>query len=174
VITNPRRTNPPIPYEAPQLGGMRVLRGFRPVTQLHEHTCGPACLRAILAWNSVQVREADLAVQAKTNPRHGTTPEDMALTLTDHGRRVTLVKNTDLAWCLRQLRRDRAVLLLWNDWKGHWVTLIGYDPKTKRLLLADPANRKTGLRVHTYATLAKHWKAKVAGTLYRRLAIAVA
>lgn len=168
------RPNPPIPYEAPNLAGMRVLTGFRPARQLHHHTCGPACLRAVLAWNSIEVTEAALAKQANTTKKHGTKPEDMVLTLQDYGRRARLCLNADVNWCLRQLRRDCPVLILWNDWHGHWVVLIGYDPKTKRLLFADPANPKNGLRVHSLDTLRRNWTVKVAGTKYKRLAISVA
>lgn len=168
------RPNPPIPYETPNLAGMRVLTGFRPARQLHHHTCGPACLRAVLAWNSIEVTEAALAKQANTTKKHGTKPEDMVLTLQDYGRRARLCLNADVNWCLRQLRRDCPVIILWNDWHGHWVVLIGYDPKTKRLLFADPANPKNGLRVHSLDTLRRNWTVKVAGTKYKRLAISVA
>jgi predicted double-glycine peptidase len=166
------RINPPLPHEPTDLSRMRYLAGFRPARQLHNHTCGPACLRAVLAWKGAFVHEDHLAKVARTTKAHGTTPADMARTLASCGRRPEIKRGATVAWCLRQLRQDRPVLLLWNDWKGHWVVLVGYDGRG-RLLFADPANRKTGLRVHTIQSLNKHWRARVAGKVYRRLAIAV-
>lgn len=170
---DPMITNPPLLHEPTHLAGMRILRGFRPATQQHEHTCGPACLRAVLAHYAQNADEADLARAAGTTKANGTTPAGMLRVLRASRPVVVMKRGATVAWCLRQLRQSRPVLLLWNDWEGHWVVLIGYDPKTRRLLLADPANRRTGLRVHTPATLNRHWKARVGSRVYRRLAIAV-
>lgn len=172
VITNPRR-NPPIPYEPPNLAGMRVLKGFRPAAQRHEHTCGPACLRAVLHYFGRQADEHLLAEACGTTKASGTTPEGMLGALVQLHYRATIKRRASVAWCIDQLKRDRPVMLLWNDWKGHWVVLIGYNPENGNLLLADPANRRTGLRVHTPATLRRHWTARVGGRLYNRVAIAV-
>jgi hypothetical protein len=175
-LVNPPRgfsTNPPIPYEPTDLKGMRALKGFRPAAQQHDYTCGPACLRAVLSYYGAHLTEAHLAKVARTTKRHGTTPENMCRTLTACARKTSVKRGATLAWCIKQLRASRPVLLLWNDWKGHWVVLIGYDVTTGRLLFADPANRKTGLRVHTAETLKKYWSAKVAGRAYKRLGIAV-
>ena len=172
---NPRgfSTNPPIPYEPTDLKGMRALKGFRPAAQQHDYTCGPACLRAVLSYYGSHLTEAHLAKVARTTKRHGTTPENMCRTLTACARKTSVRRGATLAWCIKHLRAGHPVLLLWNDWKGHWVVLIGYDVTTGRLLFADPANRKTGLRVHTAETLEKYWSAKVAGRAYKRLGIAV-
>jgi ABC-type bacteriocin/lantibiotic exporter with double-glycine peptidase domain len=177
VITNPPRgfsSNPPIPYEAADLNGMRALKGFRPAAQAHDYTCGPACLRAVLAYYGARVAEDHLAKVARTTKQHGTTPTNMVRALKACGRKPTVKRGASLAWCIEQLRASRPVLLLWNDWKGHWVVLIGYDATAGRLLFADPANRKTGVRVHTEATFNKHWSTTVAGKTYRQLGIAVA
>lgn len=167
-------TNPPIPYEPTDLKGMRALKGFRPAAQQHDYTCGPACLRAILAYYGAHLTEAHLAKAARTTKRHGTAPDDMCRTLIACARKTSVRRGATLAWCIKHLRAGHPVLLLWDDWKGHWVVLIGYDVTTGRLLFADPTNRKTGLRVHTVETLEKYWSAKVAGRAYKRLGIAVA
>jgi len=172
VITNPRR-NPPIPYEPPTLAGMRVLKGFRPAAQRHEHTCGPDCLRAVLHYFGRRADEHLLAEACGTTKASGTTPEGMIGALVQLHYRATIKRSASVAWCIAQLKRDRPVMLLWNDWKGHWVVLIGYNPENGNLLLADPANRRTGLRIHTPATLRRNWTARVGGRLYDRVAIAV-
>lgn len=154
--------------------GMKVLKGFRPAKQARDWTCGPACAFATLVYKGFAgVTEAKLAREAGTTKAHGTTPTQMCDLLDRNGARLLPTKRACLAWCLRQLRRSRPVLLLWNDWRGHWVVLIGYDAKRQLLLLADPAAPK-GVAVHTYATFKRNWRTKVAGQVYRRLAVAIA
>jgi predicted double-glycine peptidase len=162
----------PLPLAAAK--GMKVLKGFRPAKQATAYTCGPACARAVLAYKGFAgVTEAQLAREAGTTKRHGTTPTRLCQTLADNGARIVPTKRACLAWCLRQLRQSRPVLLLWNDWKGHWVVLIGYDARRKLLLLADPA-AATGVAVHAYDTFKRNWRTRVKGQVYRRLAIAIA
>ena len=170
-----RRNNPGAIRALPTASarGMKVLKGFRPVLQTRDWTCGPACARAILASRNVNADEADLARRAGTTKAHGTTPTQMCDLIHDSGYRIVPTKRATLAWCLRQLRQSRPVLLLWNDWKGHWVVLIGYDAHRPLLLLADPAAAK-GVSVHTYRTFTANWRTKVAGQVYRRLAVAIA
>jgi ABC-type bacteriocin/lantibiotic exporter with double-glycine peptidase domain len=153
--------------------GMRVLKGFRPAVQATGHTCGPACARAVLVYKGkAGVTEAQLAREAGTTAAHGTTPTQLCDLLHRNGARIVPTKRACLAWCLRQLRQSRPVLLLWNDWRGHWVVLIGYDAKRKLLLLADPAAAK-GVAVHSYATFTANWRTQVKGQVYRRLAVAI-
>lgn len=162
------------PLPAAAAKGMKVLKGFRPAKQATAYTCGPACARAVLAYKGkAGVTEAQLAREAGTTKRHGTTPTRLCQTLADNGARIVPTKRACLAWCLRQLRQSRPVLLLWNDWKGHWVVLIGYDARRKLLLLADPA-AATGVAVHAYDTFKRNWRTSVKGQVYRRLAVAIA
>lgn len=167
-------SNPPIPAESTDCTGVLALRDFRPTNQQHDHTCGPASLRSIFAYYGQNVSEDMLARLARTTKAHGTHPKDMLRVLRESQHPGHTTRRATIPWCIAQLKKSRPVLILWNDWKGHWVVLIGYDPKTKRLLFADPANRKTGLRVHAYTTLLHNWKTRVGGCVYRQLAIAVA
>ena len=166
-----RRVIPALPLAAAK--GMRVLKGFRPTIQSKDWTCGPACARAVLHHFGRTKAEATLAHQAGTTRRHGTTPTAICDTLATNGVRIVPTKRANLPWCLRQLRQSRPVLLLWNDWRGHWVVLIGYDARRRVILLADPAAPR-GLRVHRYRTFVSNWRTRVAGQAYRRLAVACA
>jgi predicted double-glycine peptidase len=169
--SNPGEDIPALPLAAAK--GMKVLKGFRPTLQSKDWTCGPACVRAVLHHFGRTKAEAAIAHQAGTTKRHGTTPTAICDTLAANGVRIVPTKRANLQWCLRQLRQSRPVLLLWNDWKGHWVVLIGYDARRRVILLADPAAPK-GLRVHRYRTFVANWRTRVAGQTYRRLAVACA
>jgi predicted double-glycine peptidase len=168
---NPK-TIPALPLAAAR--GMKVLKGFRPCKQTTAYTCGPACARAVLIYRGFAgVTEHQLAREAGTTRAHGTTPTQLCDLLHRNGARIVPTKRACLAWCLRQLRQSRPVVLLWNDWAGHWVVLIGYDAKRQLLLLADPAATK-GVAVHSYATFKANWRTSVDGQVYRRLAVAIA
>lgn len=168
---NPRRVIPAVPVDAAK--GMKVLKDFRPAVQTLDYTCGPACMRAVLHYFGRSLSEAYLAHRAKTTKAHGTTPTALCDTLAANGLRLLPTKRANLQWCLRQLRQSRPVLLLWNDWKGHWVVLIGYCAKRRMILLADPAAPQ-GLQVHHYRTFVANWRTRVAGQTYRHLAVACA
>lgn len=165
------KRNPPLPYEplctAADMGG---LMDFPLRSQRTEWTCGPACVSMVAQFYGKRIGEMVAATQMGTTKQHGTEPKPMGDTLHRFclpflHHRMTKKEVIGL------VNHDRVpVVALWDDWKGHWVVIIAAD--RTRVLLADPANRKTGMRLHTWETFLGHWTTTVAGRTYHNLGIA--
>jgi ABC-type bacteriocin/lantibiotic exporter with double-glycine peptidase domain len=167
------RQNPPLKYEplatAADIAPRHCLLDFPLMTQKTNFTCGPAVVSSVTKYFKIGVSEHRARIMMDTSEKHGTTPEKMRDYLKYLGIRTQMRRRTPLHTIKAAIDRGCPVILLWNDWKGHWACGVGYG--RGYLLLADPANRKTGLRVHLTANFRKHWHATVAGTSYRQLAI---
>jgi ABC-type bacteriocin/lantibiotic exporter with double-glycine peptidase domain len=166
------KRNPAIPYEP--LSKAAVFSDaidFPIVTQSKQWTCGPAVVRAMLRFHGIRKSEAALAKMLKTTKKWGTTPFNMTDVLDDFNLLPAQCECTP-RWLLeKNLSSGKPVIILWDDWDGHWAVLVGYDKKTKSVMLMDPANFKTGIRIHKLKTLFQNWCAKVQGSLHKRLSI---
>lgn len=150
--------------------GVKCLPDFPLINQKADWTCGPAVVVAVAKHFNEhrQLTEKQAADHMQTSKKHGTSPVDMQWLL-NHYCRATMTRGTSLRTIHRAIDRGHPVVVLWNDWAGHYAVIVGYDNRV--LLLADPANKRTGLRVHRVRNFRKHWHARVAGVRYRQLAI---
>lgn len=164
------KRNPAIPSEPIRKAtAARALLDFPLVAQRTGWTCGPAVVTAVLKYFHIRIREQDAADTLQTTKKHGTEPHRIRRLLYQLGLSVQMRRRTPLRVVRTALERGHPVIVLWNDWKGHYAVIIGYDKG--HFLLADPANRKSGMRYHKTTNFRKHWHARVAGVKYRQLAI---
>lgn len=167
------RQNPPLKYEplatAADIAPRHCLLDFPLSTQKTRFTCGPAVVSSVSKFFKVGVSEHRARMMMDTSEKHGTTPEKMQKYLKYLGIRPHMRRRTPLHTVKAAIDRGSPVIVLWNDWRGHWATVIGHGKGF--ILLADPASRKSGMRVHLTPNFRKHWHAKVAGVTYAQLAI---
>lgn len=120
------------------------------VQQSLDYTCGAAAATALLRFYGIKTTEAEAARTMRTDPKSGTAPEAMASWLRTLGLKITWGEEGSLDLLKSNLQRGRPTLVLWTDWGGHWVAVIGYDskgtPKTDDddVILADPYDRVDG------------------------------
>jgi ABC-type bacteriocin/lantibiotic exporter with double-glycine peptidase domain len=167
-----QKRNPPLPYESlDKAAGIPCLLDFPLISQRTEWTCGPACVAMIAQYCRKHVTESGAAQEMGTTKAHGTVPEAMLKLLSKickvHVPWQAEMSQASLFYMLSE--KKLPVVVLWDDWKGHWAIAIGCDQK--HILLADPANRKTGMRLHTWKNFFAHWRTTVAGQTYNRFGI---
>lgn len=166
------KRNPAIPYEPiRKAAAFSDAIDFPIITQSKQWTCGPAVVRAMLRFQGIRKSEAALAKLLKTTRKWGTTPFNMTDVLDDFNLRPSALYCTTQSRLKETIRSGRPVIILWNDWEGHWVVLVGYDKKSKSVMMMDPANFKTGIRIHKLRTLFDNWDTKVQGSLHKRFSI---
>jgi ABC-type bacteriocin/lantibiotic exporter with double-glycine peptidase domain len=165
------KRNPPLPYEPLcTAADMQGLLDFPLKSQRTEWTCGPACVSMVAQFYGRRLGERAAAVAMCTKKKYGTEPGPMTevLSWVCHPKiRERMTKRQVIAL----VNHKRVpVVVLWDDWKGHWAIIIAAD--RNRVLLADPANRKSGMRLHTWKTFLDHWTTTVADQTYHNLGIA--
>lgn len=165
------KRNPPLPYEPmAKAATMQGLLDFPLKAQGTEWTCGPACVSMVAQYYGKRITQAGAEENMGTTRKNGTLPGPMMQTL--------------CLCCTPKLREDMTkrqiialinhkrvpVIVLWDDWKGHWAVIVAADRDL--VLLADPANRVSGMRLHTWKTFLEHWPTTVAGQKFHNLGIA--
>lgn len=165
------KRNPPLPYEPLcTAADMQGLLDFPLKSQRTEWTCGPACGSMIAQFYGMRVSEIAGKTFMNTNKKVGTTPAAMVALLA-HVCAPKIRERMTKRQVIALVNHKRVpVVVLWDDWKGHWAIIIAAD--RNRVLLADPANRKSGMRLHTWKTFLDHWTTTVAGQTYHNLGIA--
>ncbi|MDD5026358.1 MAG: peptidase C39 family protein [Candidatus Peribacteraceae bacterium] len=108
-----------------------------------DYTCGPACVRMVLALHGKRVKERTLARSLKTNARHGTNYS----AITALGRRIgfRFLTSSRATWrsVLTQIRHERPVLVCFiepTSDESHYALVTGYQ--REKVLLHDPWNGK--------------------------------
>jgi hypothetical protein len=130
----------------------RTLLPLRAVQQTTAYTCGPAVLVTLLRNYGRDGDELQIARETGCTPSKGTSPDQMAKWLREHGFEVEWGENGSLAALREQLENGRPTIVEWVDWGGHWVLVVGYDtrgtesPRDDLILLADPADHYDGER----------------------------
>lgn len=166
------KRNPAIPSEPiHEASQATILLDFPLVSQKTGWTCGPAAAYAILRYfyGKTEWTEQGVADVMETRKLYGTKPVEMYGFLNFHFPRTRMSCRTPIRSLKKAIDRGFPVVVLWNDWKGHWAVCIGYNKS--HILLADPANKRSGMRYHKVKNFRKHWHATVAGKKYRQLAI---
>lgn len=165
------KRNPPLPYEpisrAADIGG---LLDFPLRSQRTEWTCGPACVSMVATHYGHRISEQTAIAEMGTTIKHGTVPQGMINLLS----RFCVPKAREgmtKKQIIGLINNNRIpVVVLWDDWDGHWAVIIGAD--RDRVLLADPINRKSGMRLHTWDTFLAHWTTTVGRKTYTNFGIA--
>ena len=164
------KRNPAIPSEPIRKAtAAKALLDFPLVAQRTGWTCGPAVVTAVLKYFHTYMSEPDAARILQTTKKHGTEPHNIKLLLSQLSIPVRMRRRTPMFTIKAAIDRGCPVIVLWNDWRGHYAVAIGHGKG--HILLADPANRKSGMRYHKVTNFRKHWHARVAGVKYRQLAI---
>ena len=117
-----------------------LLEKFKTYQQTTSYTCG--CAALIMAINYLDnnvIGEQDCANVAKTVKGIGTIPENLEKAITSFGyefeskRNFTEDKNPALDnkefsdYIKKTLKEKHPIIILSNDWAGHYTVIIGYD-----------------------------------------------
>ncbi len=130
--------------------------GFYP--QPNTWQCGPFALKHALAILGRFVDENALSKAAKTT--RGGTDERMLTRAAKHfDCNLVEVRKFDEDSAYNALTRDLdkgiPCLICINQW-GHWVTIVGYDPKTFRFVLLD-SEKDPVVRIPAWSELKRRW-----------------
>lgn len=130
-----------------------------------DYSCGPAALRAILAWNfNKYVPEYVLRYHSNCN-QEGTDEEGLisAVERAGFSSSPAWVQSGEYAWKLLRstLLKGHGALLCTEDW-GHWVAAVGY--RDCRVVVIDP---DTGI-VKTWSKHKTLHKLMAKGTGYKK------
>lgn len=121
-----------------------VLRTVRyrinaPITkQKTEYTCGPASMRSVFgAFGLPDATEVQLAKELKTNPEHGSSPENMVQVAKSHGLVARARSRRTYEELIEALKNGNTVVpLVQLEGDSHWLIIDTIDKKTIRLM--DP------------------------------------
>lgn len=110
-----------------------------PIRQATAYSCGPACLRSVLAYfNLPATREAALRRLCRTTVKGGTQPEKLAAGARDAGLKVRTRRVTSFAWLSTHLGEGRPIVcLVQAHGGGHYVIVTGLDEYA--VWLIDPS-----------------------------------
>ena len=144
-------------YNMKSSGSLILLEKFKTYQQTSEYSCGLASL--IMAAYYIDRRilnETDLYIKAGTN-ENGTNPHNLEKVISDLGytyeskfnfNEKTLPsrdEETFSKYIKKSLKNKEPIIVLSNDWGGHYSVIIGYDDMGTEdyleddvLILADP------------------------------------
>lgn len=129
---------------------------FRTVQQTSEYSCGPAALTMVMAYYGVSSDEEalfkEMDARSPYNPRpdgsYGASLKGMVQALESRGFTVESGMNLDSNDFQALLRSSLAegipLIVVHQEWNGHWMVIIGYDDMGSEdtcddvLVLADP------------------------------------
>jgi hypothetical protein len=130
--------------------------GFYP--QPNTWQCGPFALKHALAILGRFVDEKALSKAAKTT-RGGTDERMLSRAAKHFDCKLVEIRRFDEAVAFRGLTsyllKGTPCLICINQW-GHWVTLVGFDPKTSRFVLLD-SEKDPVVRIPAWSELKRRW-----------------
>ena len=139
-------------YNMKSSGSLILLEKFKTYQQTVSYTCGCASLiMAIYYIDNKVLSEKLIAEKAKTNPDNGTMPYDLEKAIEDFGydyesKRRGFKSKEDIPsydeykfseYIKNTLKRKLPIIILSNDWAGHYTVIIGYDDMGTPDNLAD-------------------------------------
>ena len=159
-------------FRSPHLKG---LGGFKPIPQTQDHTCGAACVAAVIRHLGGSSNEGQAAQVMGTNRVVGTKAEEIVAYLKGRSFKARGYFNVPLRAVIDRAVAGRISIVGWNDYDGHWVVVAGVEPVMKVIVLADPARARSHFACHTWDTFEQHWQCHVLGRgkRYEHLAIFV-
>ena len=124
-----------------------ILSHYPTYQQTTEYTCGPAAALTVLwYYGNHDFDEMSLAKGMRTKPYPiGSNPKDMAYYLKTIGWHVeSSLESKPFAdykafqeFVLKNLKKDRPILVENVEWGGHWRVIIGYDDMGTKSPLDD-------------------------------------
>lgn len=143
---------------------LTIISNYETYQQTTDYTCGVSNLVMLLNhygyYDENLTNERLLAEQTGTSADNGVSAQDLAAYMQSIGWNTEVStwqnmpfdfrKNYGSAisqfaeWVITHLRNDQPIMVDWNDWGGHWQTIIGYDTMGTYstdddvLILADP------------------------------------
>ena len=108
--------------------------------QTTDYTCGPACLRVVLAFYGREVSEKEIAQQISTT-HHGTPPSKLLEGAWSYGLKGRWRKNSSINDLRRYVEEGTPVIVNWfSHDDGHYSVVVGVDDK--KVTLLDPEDGK--------------------------------
>ena len=120
-------------------------RSVKSHQQQADHACGTAVVRNLLDYYGLPVlTERTLLRHMNATFEDGIDPHDMARYLNSIGLEAKVHINGKLRDLQKPLLRRVFPIIVWQDWGGHYVMVVGYMNGDRnwpegRFLLADPA-----------------------------------
>ncbi len=141
-------------WRSPDLEG---LRGFKSLPQTTKYTCGAAAVASVLRYFGEMADEKMCAQCMGTNPVIGTKPEDMIDYFKHRGLKAWGNTKVPFEIILGRLRAGKVTMVDWNDYGGHWCTVVAYSPTMNAIVLADPARPRSLFAAHSVKQFKQHW-----------------
>lgn len=109
------------------------------IQQVKLFSCGAAALQSIMTFfGAGPIDQEEYITALKTDSKNGTRPNKIVKFARNHGLRVRIETNMELAVLEKQLDKKRPVICAIQAWcgdriydgsSGHYVTAVGYDDK---------------------------------------------
>ena len=147
--------------------------GLRPVVQTKDYTCGAAAAATALRWMGKHGDEYDCVEALGTDPVVGTRWYRLVQLLRKRGLRAQGFARMPVQALIDRATDQLPTLVEWLDWGGHWVVHVGYEPRLKALVFADPAKPRAKFTCHSYETFERYWVAGGTGSMALTPAVAV-
>jgi hypothetical protein len=141
-------------FASPHIVG---LWGFKPVSQKKKYTCGAAAAVAVLRYHGHQSNEAQAAESMGTNVAVGTRPEALIKFFRKRGFASQGFTETPTDVIIERIQAGKITLVDWNDWGGHWVVAVGWEPRMQALVFADPARPKSNFACFSLEHFTEQW-----------------
>ena len=139
-------------------GSLILLERFKTYQQTSSYSCGCASLiMAIYYLDGTIIGEQDCSKRANTNEDTGTLPANLEKAISEYGYdyeskrkgfekdKVPSYVDEEFAEYLKNsLKNNEPIILLSNDWGGHYTVVIGYDDMGTEyieddvVIIADP------------------------------------
>ena len=145
-------------YNMKSSGSLVLLEKFKTYQQTSEYTCGIASLiMAVYYLNKTVLDEVEMANRAGTNETHGTLLSNLQKLVSelgfDYESRTNYTEENDptkdedsfAAYIRESIESKEPIIVISNDWGGHYSVIIGYDDMGTEdyteddiIILADP------------------------------------
>lgn len=147
------------------------------------YTCGPACLRMVLAAHGIVEPESTIAEAVNCTPEAGTSPANMAKYLRSKGFTAYGRRMLELADIKNGIKRGRLYIVCYQAWAGpgvdypttwshgHYAVVTNVAPH--RVTLADPSAKKPRIHIEPYEFLSRWRDLSANGTAYIRWGLAI-
>ena len=139
-------------------GSLVLLEKFKTYQQTSPYTCGIASLiMAVYYLNNTVLDEVEMANRAGSNETHGTLLANLQKLVSelgfDYESRTNYTKENDptsdedsfAAYIRESIESKEPIIVISNDWGGHYSVIIGYDDMGTKdyteddiIILADP------------------------------------
>ena len=172
-------------YNMKSSGSLILLENFKTYQQTSEVTCGIASLiMAVYYLDGKVLKERDLAIRAGTNHNYGTLIKNLEKLVKelgyDYESKTTFTKDdypsknkTSFSnYIQKSLLNKEPIIVISNDWGGHYSVIIGYDDMGTKdyiaddvIILADPYDTtdhmSDGYTIFSYERFYAQMKIKV-------------